>query len=238
MQSWIKLDPLQERKIQRRTSATSRLCRYASEMFLIFLFFAFFLNSFWYELFLQTYNSTRKVGVSNLTYHCPLANTTGCKMRLQVPNRQATVELWSSGQHALASHATDRSAHLTHAQRVGVQRAVRACPLQPAASILDESVDFSPGKEIAYSRSSQRLVEQAAFVILISLSSVLLWIRWVHTLILYQFQLSIQRAARHIYIYIYILFLKHAWHLIFIYLPTWNWLIKSYFLGIYGIPSV
>ncbi len=80
-------------------------------------------------------------------------------MCLQVRNRPATIELWYSGQHTLASHASDRSAHLTHAQRVGVQRAVRACPLQPGAAIVDKSFGFSPGKQIAYSRSSQRSVE-------------------------------------------------------------------------------
>jgi hypothetical protein len=59
-----------------------------------------------------------------------------------------------------SSHATDRSTHLTHAQRAGVQRAVRACPLQPGEAIVDKSVGFSPGKPIiAYSKSSQRSVE-------------------------------------------------------------------------------
>ncbi len=80
-------------------------------------------------------------------------------MCLQVRNRPATIELWSSGQHTLDSHATDRSAYLTHAQRVGVQRAVRACPLLPGAAIVDKSVGFRPGKQITYSTSSQRLVE-------------------------------------------------------------------------------
>jgi hypothetical protein len=81
-------------------------------------------NFFEYAFLLQSYNSTSKVGVSNLTCSCPLAYTTGCKVCLQVRNRPTTIELWSSGQHTLDSHATDRSAHLTHAQRVGVQRAV------------------------------------------------------------------------------------------------------------------
>ncbi len=80
-------------------------------------------------------------------------------MCLQLRNRPATIKLWSSGQHTLASHATDRSEHLTHAQRVGVQRALRTCPLQPDAAIVDKSVGFSPGKQIAYSKSSQRSVE-------------------------------------------------------------------------------
>ncbi len=128
-------------------------------MFFIFLLLAFFLNCFGYAFVLQSYNSTSKVGVSNLTYSCPLAYTTGCKVCLQVRNRPTTIELWSSGQHTLDSHATDRSAHLTHAQRVGVQRAVSACPLQAGAAIVDKSMGFSPGKQIKYSRSSQRSVE-------------------------------------------------------------------------------
>ena len=36
---------------------------------------------------------------------------------------------------------------------------MRACPLQPGACIVDKSVGFSPGKQIAYSKSRQRLVE-------------------------------------------------------------------------------
>jgi hypothetical protein len=80
-------------------------------------------------------------------------------MCLQVRNRPATIELWSSGQHTLDSHATDRSAHLTHAQRVGAQCAVRACPLQAGAAIVDKFVGFSPGKQITYSRISQRSVK-------------------------------------------------------------------------------
>jgi hypothetical protein len=80
-------------------------------------------------------------------------------MCLQVCNRPATIELWSSGQHTLESNATDRSAHLKHAQRVAVQRAVRACPLQPGEAIVDIFVGFSPGKQIAYSKSRQRSVE-------------------------------------------------------------------------------
>jgi hypothetical protein len=36
---------------------------------------------------------------------------------------------------------------------------VRACPLQAGAAIVDKSVGFSPGKQITYSRSSQRSVE-------------------------------------------------------------------------------
>jgi hypothetical protein len=80
-------------------------------------------------------------------------------MCLQVRNRPETVELWSSGQHTSASHTSDRSTHLTHAQRLGVKRAVSACPLQPGACIVDKSAAFSPGKQIEYSRSSQRSVE-------------------------------------------------------------------------------
>ena len=80
-------------------------------------------------------------------------------MCLQVRKRPTTIDLWSSGQHTLDSHATDRSTHLTHSQRIGVQRAVRACPLQAGAAIVDKSAGFSPGKQIKYSRRNQRSVE-------------------------------------------------------------------------------
>ncbi len=81
-------------------------------------------------------------------------------MCLQVRNRLTTIELRSSGQHTLDRHSTDRSAHLTHAQRIGVQRAVRACPLLAGVAIVDKSMGFSPGKKIKYSRSSQRSVDK------------------------------------------------------------------------------
>jgi hypothetical protein len=80
----------------------------------------------------------------------------GCRMCLQVRNRQATVELWSSGQCTAASQANDCSTHLTHVQRLAVKHAVRVCPLQLGACIVDKSAGFSPGKKTEYSRSSQR----------------------------------------------------------------------------------
>ena len=48
-------------------------------------------------------------------------------------------ELHSSGEHTIRSHARDRSRGLSDQQRLGVQRAVRACPMQSGSAVIDGS---------------------------------------------------------------------------------------------------
>ena len=64
--------------------------------------------------------------------------------------------------HTKENHAEDRSLNVTHHQRVGIHRAVRACPLQPGTAVLDCSSSFSPEnlKVMRFTPNRQRTVER------------------------------------------------------------------------------
>ena len=81
-------------------------------------------------------------------------------MRLQVRRTADATEVFVKQMHTKENHAEDRSLNVTHHQRVGIHRAVHACPLQPGAAVLDRSASFSPEKVMRFNPNRQRAVER------------------------------------------------------------------------------
>lgn len=108
----------------------------------------------------QAYTSKSKIGHHTTTYKCPLHFRTGCPVAFRVKKTPDRTELYSSGEHTIRSHANDRSRGLTDLQRLGVQRAVKACPMQSGSAVIDGSKRFSPGKQIRPDPKSQRAVDR------------------------------------------------------------------------------
>ena len=108
----------------------------------------------------QAYTSKSKIGHDTTTYKCPLHFRTGCRVSFRVKKTPDRTELYSSGEHTIRSHAKDRSRGLTDHQRLGVQRAVKACPMQSGSAVIDGSKRFSPCKLIRPDAKSQRAVDR------------------------------------------------------------------------------
>jgi hypothetical protein len=81
-------------------------------------------------------------------------------MRLQVRRTADATELFVKQMHTKDNHAEDRLLNITHHQRVGIHRAVRASPLQPGAAVIDRSASFSPEKVMRVNPNRQRAVER------------------------------------------------------------------------------
>jgi hypothetical protein len=81
-------------------------------------------------------------------------------MRLQVRRTANSTEMFAKQLHTKRDHAYDRSVNITHQQRVGINRAVRAAPLQPGSAVIDRSASFSPEKVIRVTPNRQRAVER------------------------------------------------------------------------------
>ncbi len=81
-------------------------------------------------------------------------------MRLQVRSSADATELFAKQLHTKLNHADDQSVNITHQQRVGIHRAVRAAPLQPGAAVIDRSASFSPEKVIRVTPNRRRAVER------------------------------------------------------------------------------
>ena len=104
----------------------------------------------------QLYPSKSKIGHETSTYKCPLHFRTGCAVSFQVRKTPDLTELYSSGEHTIRSHARDRS----RGKRLGVQRAVKVCPMQTGSAVIDGSKRFSQGKLIRPDAKSQRAVDR------------------------------------------------------------------------------
>jgi hypothetical protein len=87
-----------------------------------------------------------------------------CHVCFNVREFEDRTELWTSGKHDRMSHSTDKSAGLTDKQRLGIQEAVRVCPMQVGSVLVDRSKKFSPSKRILVSdknvRAASRLVRR------------------------------------------------------------------------------
>jgi hypothetical protein len=81
-------------------------------------------------------------------------------MRLQVQRTANAMEVFAQQVHTKSDHADDRSINVTHQQRVGIHRAVRAAPLQSGAAVIDRSATFSPEKVMRVDPDRQRAVER------------------------------------------------------------------------------
>jgi hypothetical protein len=108
----------------------------------------------------QTYVPKRNYDRQVDHYRCPLHYTTHCPMRLQVRRTANSTEMFAKQMHTKRDHADDRSLNITHQQRVGIHRAVRAAPLQPGSAVIDRSASFSPEKVIRVTPNRQRAVER------------------------------------------------------------------------------
>jgi hypothetical protein len=108
----------------------------------------------------QTYVPKHKYDQQVDHYCCPLHYTTYCQIRLQVRRTASLTEMFAKQMHTKRYHADDRSLNITHQQRVGIHRAVRAAPLQPGSSVIDRSASFSPEKVIRVNPNRQRVVDR------------------------------------------------------------------------------
>ncbi len=81
-----------------------------------------------------------------------------------------STELWTSCQDTLLSHIHNKLCGLTDLQSLGVQHAVRACPLQAGSVVVDRSKKFSLDKRISVTPknvlAASRLVRQELRVVL------------------------------------------------------------------------
>jgi hypothetical protein len=68
--------------------------------------------------------------------------------------------MFAKQMHTKRDHADDRSLNITHQQRFGIHRAVRAAPLQPGPAVIDRSASFSPEKVIRVNPNRQRAVDR------------------------------------------------------------------------------
>jgi hypothetical protein len=98
--------------------------------------------------------------------------------------------MFAKQMHTKRDHADDRSLNITHQQRVGIHRAVRAAPLQPGLVVIDISASFSPEKVIRVNPNRQRAVDR-----LVRQERVKLYQAIVHCIDLDGRQGSMQRLA-------------------------------------------
>ncbi len=68
--------------------------------------------------------------------------------------------MFAKQMHTKRNHSDDRSLKITHQQRVGIHRAVRAAPLQPGSAVIDRSASFSPEKVIRVNPNRRNAVDR------------------------------------------------------------------------------